>query len=108
MKKNLLSSLLVFVIATAIVVGYKHSKAFQRTKFESSLKQEYRKLPHTDLKEEKESAVDQPDMAALQDYFMTIDPSTGTIPRERLFQAYNETRSIMKQKSSGAPITWTG
>ncbi|HZX61989.1 MAG TPA: T9SS type A sorting domain-containing protein [Bacteroidales bacterium] len=108
MKKILLSSLLVFVTGTAIVVGYKHSKAFQRAKFEFSLKQEYSKLPHSSTKIEKETAADQPDMAALQDYFMTVDPSTGTIPRERLFQAYNETRSIMKKKNSGAPITWTG
>ena len=108
MKKILLSSLLVFVTGTAIVVGYKHSKAFQRAKFEFSLKQEYSKLPHSSTKIEKEAAADQPDMAALQDYFMTVDPSTGTIPRERLFQAYNETRSIMKKKNSGAPITWTG
>jgi hypothetical protein len=108
MKKILLSSLLVFVIASILVVEYKHSKAFQRARFESFLKQEYHKLPHSSSKTEKETTADQPDMAALQDYFMTVDPATGTIPRERLYQAYLDTRNIMKQKSSGVSITWTG
>jgi len=106
MKKILLSSLLIFVTASILVVTYKHSRSFQRAKFESFLKQEYRKMPLPSHKEEKEASADQPDMAALQDYFMTLDPATGTIPRERLFEAYNETQSLMKQKSSGAPITW--
>ncbi len=108
MKKILLTSLLVFVSASFLVVEYKHSKSFQRARFESFLKSEYRKLPQTSSKEKNKDAADQPDMAAIQDYFMTVDPSTGTIPRERLFEANIETRSIMKQKSSGAPITWTG
>ena len=108
MKKIILSSLLIILTASFITVGYKHSKAFQRAKFESFLKQEYRKLPHPSAREEKETAADQPDMAAMQDYFMTLDPATGTIPRERLYQANIETRSIMKQKNSGSPIVWTG
>ncbi len=108
MKKILLSSLLVILTASLIVVGYKHSKVFRRARFESSLKQEYQKLPPASAKVEKEAAADQPDMAAIQDYFMTVDPATGTIPRERLFQAYQETRSIMKQKNSGASVSWTG
>jgi hypothetical protein len=107
MKKILFSSLLV-VVAVSILVGYKHSRSFQRARFESFLKQEYLKLPHSAIKENKEGATDQPDMASIQEYFMTVDPSTGTIPRERLYEANMETRSIMKQKSSGAPITWTG
>ncbi len=107
MKKLLLSSFLAFVIASVLVVEYKHSKAFQRARFESFLKQEYHKLPHSSSKTEKETTADQPDMAALQDYFMTVDPATGTIPRERLYQDYLDTRNIMKQKSSGASITWT-
>ena len=106
MKKLLFSSLLVFMIASIFVVEYKHSKTFQRERFESVLKKEYRNLPHPASKEEKETTADQPDMAALQDYFMTIDPATGTVPRERLYRAYLETRNIMKHKSSGAPISW--
>jgi photosystem II stability/assembly factor-like uncharacterized protein len=72
------------------------------------LKQEYRKLPPALPKEKKAGAADQPEMAALQDYFMTVDPATGTIPRERLFRAYNETRNNMSRKGSGSSITWTG
>ncbi len=106
MKKILISSLLV-LLAVSFLVVYKHSRSFQRAKFESFLKQEYRKLPHASPKDKTEGAADQPDMAAIQDYFMTVDPFTGTIPRERLYEANLKTRSIMKQKSSGAPITWT-
>jgi hypothetical protein len=107
MKKILFSSLFV-IVAVSILVGYKHSRSFRRARFESFLKQEYLKLPHSATNGKKEGAADQPDMASIQEYFMTVDPSTGTIPRERLYEANIVTRSIMKQKSSGAPITWTG
>lgn len=108
MKKNILFLSLVILAASIVLPGYKHSKSFRRAQFESFMKQEYKKMPHPSSKEkmDKESA-DQPDMASLQDYFMTLDPATGTIPRERLYQAYLDTRQIMRQKSTSDPINWT-
>jgi photosystem II stability/assembly factor-like uncharacterized protein len=107
MKYISISCLFVFLIFSILVVGYKHSKSFQRARYEFSLRQKYRDLPHYDPKEQKELTADQPDMAAVQDYFMTVDPSTGTVPRERLYQSYLKTRGLMNQKSSGNSISWT-
>ncbi|MCX6246283.1 MAG: T9SS type A sorting domain-containing protein [Bacteroidetes bacterium] len=108
MKKIILPSLMVFLAISMLVVAYKHSKTFQRAKFESFMKQEYRKLPKSAPNEKNEAAADQPDMAAIQDYFMTVDPATGTVPRDRLYDATLATRSLQKQKSSATTLTWTG
>jgi hypothetical protein len=59
------------------------------------------------IKSEKECAADLPDMAALQEFLMTMDPATGTVPRERLLKAYNETRAQSHLKNTST-IQWTG
>ena len=107
MKKQIVFLLLVFIVSVFFLVEYKHSKAFRRAKFESFLKKECYKLPQANLKEGEDAEADQPDMAALQDYLMTVDPSTGTVPRERLYQAYLETRSLIRQKSTEFTVNWT-
>ena len=54
MKKQILFLLLVFIIVAFFLVEYKHSKAFQRAKFESLVKQKSGKLPHSNFKEDKD------------------------------------------------------
>jgi hypothetical protein len=49
---------------------------------------------------------DMPDMAALQEFLMTMDPATGTVPRERLLKAVNETRALSQLKNT-TDIQWT-
>jgi hypothetical protein len=71
------------------------------------VKQKYSKLLHNNFREDKDAEADQPEMAALQDYFMTVDPATGTVPRERLYQAYVGTKNLMRQKISGSTLNWT-
>jgi len=56
---------------------------------------------------EKREVADQPDMAALQEFLMTMDPATGTVPRERLLNAYNQTRTLSQLKNSN-DFQWTG
>jgi len=50
--------------------------------------------------------MDQPDMAAFQDYMMTMDPATGKVPRERLLDACRNTIGIQKEKSGRASLLW--
>jgi photosystem II stability/assembly factor-like uncharacterized protein len=107
MKKLFFFALLAFTIVAFLLVEYKHSKTFQRAKFESLVKQKYSKLLHNNFREDKDAEADQPEMAALQDYFMTVDPATGTVPRERLYQAYVGTKNLMRQKISGSTLNWT-
>jgi len=50
---------------------------------------------------------DLPDMAALQEFLMTMDPATGTVPRERLLKATKDTRALSQLKNN-SNIQWTG
>ncbi|MBN1338623.1 MAG: T9SS type A sorting domain-containing protein [Bacteroidales bacterium] len=52
---------------------------------------------------------DSPELAAMQNYFMTIDPAEKRVPRERLYTAYTATVKMEKEaglKSSGKAIEW--
>lgn len=79
----------------------------RRTAFEQFLAGEYRQAPEM-RKDNDGKTVDSPDMAAFQEYLMTVDPATGTVPRERLVKAYEETRMAASLKSNLTPMTWQG
>ena len=53
---------------------------------------------------------DSPDLAALQDYLMTVDPKLERVPRERLKDAYMETEALEKEPldKSFTPLEWQG
>lgn len=71
-----------------------------REEFEYFLVNEYQKVPQ--LSEEELNDIPRPtrpDLAAWQDYFMTLDPSTGTVPRDRLKEAYKQTRQAENEIS---------
>ncbi|MBN2175378.1 MAG: exo-alpha-sialidase, partial [Bacteroidales bacterium] len=61
---------------------------------------------------ERQEAVgaDMPDMAALQDYFMTVDPELKRVPKERLKSSYEYTKSIQESVSykSTEQLVWQG
>ena len=107
LKKSLPASILLLslLISGAFLIQH-NKKANKIGNFESFLLKEYKKVPPFDPKNEKEMAADQPDVAALQDYFMTMDPATGTVPRERLLKAYRQTLEMQSLKSSGTTIQW--
>lgn len=46
-------------------------------------------------------------LAAIQDFLMTFDPSTGNVPRERLRKAYNDLKSN-PTKNLINPLQWYG
>jgi len=89
-------------------VFYKHSTKFQRLRYESFLKNKCWKFSPQKLTKNNGEAVDQPEIAALQDYFETLDPETGTIPRQRLLTAYFDTKTKQPLKSSNSGLHWTG
>jgi hypothetical protein len=59
---------------------------------------------------DKSAKADSPDMAALQEYFMTMDPVEKRVTAERLPLAYIELdKMVSKQtKSGGYQLQWTG
>ena len=54
-----------------------------------------------------EEAADEPGIAAYHDFLMTFDPATGTVPRERLVAAHENTRRLSALKQS-SQVTWQG
>jgi len=48
-----------------------------------------------------------PDKAAFQDFFMTFDPATGVVPKERLMETYWNLKNNPGQKT-GNPLQWQG
>lgn len=62
--------------------------------------------PGEKLKNRKEA--NQPEMSALQDVFMTLDPALGYVPRERLLQTYLEIKNQPVRQKSNPLLQWTG
>jgi len=40
----------------------------------------------------------QPDMAAMQNFLMTVDPAKGFVPKDRLIEAYHQTKNLQESR----------
>jgi hypothetical protein len=108
MNNRYFISLLVLGIAFLLALGTGSKKRNERSRFEAFLNKEYRKAPKISKDEKGMPAADQPDVAAFQDYLMTVDPHTGTVPRERLLNAYRQIRNDRYLKNAPISLQWTG
>ncbi|MEI6900963.1 MAG: hypothetical protein WCL00_13885 [Bacteroidota bacterium] len=105
--------LVVFLLSTIILLSgsFYLKRAMKENailKFESFLRKEYMKVPAPKKEKDEMAGADEPEVAVLQNYFMTLDPATGTVPKERLHLAYRQTLAQQSMKSGDAPIQWTG
>jgi hypothetical protein len=108
MKK---STIIAFTLGLAIILGsffIIKSHRSQRDRFEAFLKNEYKIVPRHDKGDLKEPSADQPEMEAIREYFMTMDPNTRTIPRERLLTAYRQTKALENMKDNPTVLQWQG
>ena len=108
MKK---STIIALVLGFAIIAGglvFIKSPKSPRDRFEAFLKKEYKKVPRYDKQDSKELAADLPEMEAVREYFMTMDPKTKTIPRERLLDAYRQTHLLENTKDQSVRLQWQG
>jgi len=82
----------------------------EREKYEQFLNEEYKNIPNCSDEDLKGvPKVNHPDLAAIQNYFMTLDPELGRVPVERLKKAYKQTKAIRKQsklKSGAMSMEW--
>jgi photosystem II stability/assembly factor-like uncharacterized protein len=112
MNKIRIFALLIFVVfLSAGMLSLKsfHKKENPRKRYEQFLTELNKKAPNLAKKDkEKLPEVDHPEMAAFQEYLMTMDPSTGKIPRERLLDAYRSTLRIQEEKSGNGSLLWQG
>lgn len=65
-------------------------------------------IDKADQKSGDGTEADSPDMAALQEFFMTADPSEGRVPAERLVEANHLLNKYKQTKSAAYPIQWNG
>ncbi len=87
------------------------TKMVEREKFEKFLNQRMAEFFSEDkVKTPDGLKSDSPDLAALQDYLMTVDPKLERVPRERLKDAYMETEALEKEPldKSFTPLEWQG
>ena len=104
--------LLIFIALTAIsFLRLDRVRSNKRTTYEQFLIKTA--LPFKTVKQVnngKNSEADSPDLAALQEYFMTMDPVEKRVPAERLQAAYAQLNNLQtRQTKSGAyQLEWTG
>jgi photosystem II stability/assembly factor-like uncharacterized protein len=81
-----------------------------RIAFEAFLHQELSKLPAPEVNLKDIPKMDRPDMAALQNYYQTLDPALGYVPFDRQYASYLQTLAQQKDIISAreAGISWTG
>ncbi len=105
MKFNIIASILVVlsVILYGEIVLKNKNNDKDRKNHEKFLLNEYEKVHALPIKEGKNiPKADRPDLAAIQNYYMTIDPYLKRVPTERLQYAYLQTNKIQKQIDSKA------
>jgi len=79
-----------------------------RKRYEKYLAELNKKAPEPAKsdREKGQADMDQPGTAAFQEYLMTMDPSTGKVPRERLLKAYRSTLHMQVEKSMDGSLIW--
>lgn len=111
-RLNLTNKLWMFVLVLAfgssVVVKLQSDDTDQREIYEQFLSEKMAQIPQHSADEIKNLPKPaQPDKAAIQDYFMTLDPVTGIVPKERLMQVYQKL-SKNPQTRTMNPLQWTG
>ncbi len=110
MKKFLFLSVVFLIMAGLAVTGL--NTKTDREKYEEFLLEQASKIkPYVSGKDELK-APDQPDMAAFQEYIMTVDPALGYVPKERLWKAYEYTQKLITEQKArrdyDPSIEWEG
>ncbi len=113
-----ITGLFILSCGTIFVLTTKKAESDKRKKFETTLLEINKSAP-LGKKNEKtgghgkdqpgmdQPGMDQPGMAAFHEFLMTFDPATGSIPRERMLTAMNQTKVMQTQKNSST-IQWSG
>jgi photosystem II stability/assembly factor-like uncharacterized protein len=113
MRKNFtfsVAALLVVAVALGFLF-YNSVTSDPRQDYDNYLLQAYQDaVKDMDLNKPGEGKADNPDLAAMQNYFMTMDPETKRVPVERLHNAYKYAVQRKKDnfyKSAQSSLNWT-
>ena len=103
--------LLIVALFTGAFLFNQTNKLDKREKYEQFLAEKMSAIPqYTDEELSDIPKPTRPDMAAMQDYFATLDPETGAVHPERLFTAYDETKALQQKTGfkSTDEMEWEG
>ncbi len=99
--RNIYISTFVVVVTLAGLLYNSMNFQNERAQFETKLLAIANEVVSQEQRINKDlKSPDQPDMAAFQEYLKTFDPETGNVPKERLTEAYHQTRELQKEQAS--------
>jgi len=111
--KNNSASIIVLMVA-AVAMGVLHLDSLRNAGFRAAYEQFISETasPFKGIGEKSSSHIkdaDSPDLASLQDYFMTMDPNSKRVTAERLVSAQRELKAIQNRKngSAGFQLQWS-
>lgn len=109
MKRKILSGIFISFLLFTIVLSVFYLDDNERNKYERYLIKDIRSLyPNYNSESHSKVMMDKPEMAGIQDYYMTIDPKLKRVPHERLVEAIKLTKSKAAYKSDLADrYSWT-
>lgn len=98
--RNLFSALALVITAGAVVFLLFQDGESKRKQYENYLLSEFEKIPKHNAEDYEDiPKMNRPDMAALQDYYRTMDPKTKRVPRERLRKGRKAANRLQRKKS---------
>lgn len=108
--KRAISFATIFLILIAVLV-YRPRMQRHETKrqaYENWLHQSMLKIPAPDVKLKGIPKADRPDVAAIQNYFQTLDPELGYVPVKRQYLAYQQAKKAENEGRRDFTLNWTG
>jgi len=107
--KRVFSIVIIVVLAIIVITSVclrDNPNADKRTLYEQFLLNEALKF---DAQPSEKNNADHPEMASLQNYFMTLDPDLKRVPTERILEAYHYTieQEEKNRNSSKGVMDWT-
>jgi len=97
---------LLLAITLIVFWGIQSNSIDKRQEYESFINQDIHKATshfisvENSTKTEEKKSPDQPEMAALQEYYQTMDPELKRVPQERLLKAYRQSKQMRQNKSA--------
>ena len=108
LKRFSVAALLLLILAATLFFRSEQNAVNNRRAYEQWLHQAMQHLPTPDVKLKDIPKADRPDVAAIQNYFQTLDPALGTVPLKRQYQAYQQTRKLEAAGQRNPSLMWQG
>jgi len=93
---------------TVLVFFNSETEVDKRITYEEFLHNSFLDIPDPKVNIKEIPKADRPDVAAIQNYFQTLDPQLGYVPLKRQYAAYQETKKITASGLKNSGIQWNG